>query len=63
MGKWSELRAVSVFHVILLAMLAVAVVMSGEVGCWSVCGFLVWVLVFSMVCWEFCIKSDIKFPL
>ena len=44
-GRWSELMAVSVFQVVLLAMFAVAVVMSGEVACWSVCGFLVGVCV------------------
>ena len=46
-GKWSELRAVSVFQVVLFAMFVVAVVMSGEVACWSVCGFLVAVFVLS----------------
>ena len=63
MGRWSECSAVIVFQVVLLAMLVVAVVMSGEVGCWSLCGFLVGVLVFSMVELEFCIVSAISVPL
>ena len=63
MGKWSELRAVSMFQVILLAIVDVAAEMSGEVGCCSVCGNLVWVLVFSSVCGEFCIRSEMRFPL
>lgn len=32
-GRWSEFSAWSVVQVILLVMLLVAVVMSGEVGC------------------------------
>ena len=63
MGKWSELSAVVVFHVILLAILFVAVVMSGDVGCWSECGSLVGVFVLSIICDVFCIMSVTSVPL
>ena len=44
-GRWSELRAVSVFQVVSLAMFVVADVISGEVACRPMCEFLVGVLV------------------
>ena len=45
-------------------MLFGAVVMSGDVGCWSVCGgFLVGVFVFSVLCVEFIIMSAMSAPL
>ena len=63
-GRWSEFSECSVFHVVLLLMLFVAVVMSGDVGCWSMLGgFLVGVSVFSIMCCEFCISSEINVPL
>ena len=62
-GRWSEFRAVVVVHVILSAMFVVAVVISGEVGCWSIWGILVWVFVFKIFCCEFWIRSAIRFPL
>ena len=63
MGRWSELREVIVFHEILFAISVVAVVMSGDEGCWSVCGFLVCVFVLSVVCGELSIRSEIRCPL
>ena len=64
MGRWSEFSAFSVVHVQLLMRVLVIVVMSGEVGCWSMCGgFLVGVSVFSVLCVEFCRRSAISRPL
>lgn len=62
-GRWSELSAVIVFHVVLFAMFEVAVVMSGDDDCWSVCGFLVCVLVLSMMCVVLLMMSAMCCPL
>ena len=62
-GRWSEWRATVVFQVILLAMELLAVVISGEVGDWLVCGSRVGVSVLSMICEEFCKMSEISVPL
>ena len=63
MGRWSELSACKVFHCVLFAIVELAVVMSGDVGDWLVCGSRVGVSVFSMICEELCIKSAISVPL
>ena len=53
MGRWSEFSACIVCQVVLLYSVVEIVVMSGEVACCSVvCGTLVGVSVFSMMCSE-----------
>ncbi len=63
MGLWSEFSACSVFHVMFLYMWLVAVVMSGDVGCWFLAGILVEMSWFSMMWFEFEISSSISVPL
>ena len=61
MGRWSEFRAYIGFQVVLLYGVVVIVVMSGEVTCCSVvCGTLVGVSVFSVICSELLIMSEIS---
>ena len=62
-GRWSELSAVSVVHVIFPAMVLEAVEISGEVGFWSMCGCLVGVFSFRIICVEFVRMSEIRAPL
>ena len=53
MGRWSEFSACIVCHVVRLYCIVEIVVMSGEVACCSgVCGTLVGVSVFSVMCSE-----------
>ena len=60
MGRWSEFSAYIVFQVVRLYSVVEIVVMSGEVACCSVvCGTLVGVSVFSMMCSELLIMSEI----
>ena len=64
MGRWSELCLCRVVQESNRDMLLGAIVMSGEVGCWSLCGgFLVGVFVFSVLCVEFSIMSAMCEPL
>lgn len=63
-GKWSECSARSVFLGMCRERIAGAAVMSGDVGCWFVCGgFHVGVFVFRVMCVEFCMMSAIWVPL
>ena len=64
MGRWSELSACIVCQVVRLYSVVKIVVMSGVVACCSVvCGTLVGVSVFSMMCSELLIMSEIGCPL
>ena len=63
MGRWSELSACSVSQCVLFAIEVLAIVMSGEVGDWLVCGSRVGVSVLSVICEEFCMMSAIRVPL
>ena len=64
MGRWSEFSACIVCQVVRLYSVVEIVVMSGEVACCSVmCGTLVGVSVFSMMCSELLIMSEISWPL
>ena len=61
MGRWSEFSACIVYQVVRLYSVVEIVVMSGEVACCSVvCGTLVGVSVFSMMCSELLIMSEIS---
>ena len=62
MGRWSEFSAciMCVYYVRLHSVVEI-VVMSGEVACCSVvCGTLVGVSVFCMICFELLIMSEIS---
>ena len=61
MGRWSEFSACIVCQVVRLYSVVEIVVMSGEVDCYSVvCGTLVGVSVFSMMCSELLIMLEIS---
>ena len=61
MGRWFEFSACIVCLVVPLYSVVEIVVMSGEVVCCSVvCGTLVGVSVFSMMCSELLIMSEIS---
>ena len=61
MGRWSEFSVCIVCQVVRLYSVVEIVVMSGEVTCCSVvCGTLVGVPVFSMMCSELLIMSEIS---
>ena len=61
MGRWSEFSACDVCQVVRLYSVVEIIVMSGEVACCSVvCGTLVGVSVFSMMCSELLIMSEIS---
>ena len=61
MRRWSEFSACIVCPVVRLYSVVEIVVMSGEVACCSVvCGTLVGVSVFSVMCPEFLIMSEIS---
>ena len=61
MGRWSEFNACIVCQVVRSHSVVEIVVMSGEVACCSVvCGTLVGVSVFSMMCSELLIMSEIS---
>ena len=61
MERWSEFSACIVFQVVRLYSVVEIVVMSGEVACCSaVCGTLVGVSVFSIMCSELLIMSEIS---
>ena len=61
MGRWSEFSACIVCQVVRLFSVVEIVVMSGEVACCSVmCGTLVGVSVFSIMCSELLIMSKIS---
>ena len=61
MGRWSEFSACIVFQVVRLYSVVENVVMSGEVACCSVvCVTLVGVAVFSVMCYECLIMSEIS---
>ena len=60
MGRWSEFSACIVCQVVQYCVVGI-VVMSGEVACCSVvCGNLVGVSVFSIMCSELLIMSEIS---
>ena len=60
MGRWSEFSACIVCQVVRLYSVVI-VVMSGELACCSVvCGALVGVSVFSIMCYELLIMSEIS---
>ena len=64
MGRWSDLRACLVVHVVLQNSDAEIVVMSGDDGCCNaVLGSLVGVLVLSVMWSEFAMISEIRSPL
>ena len=64
MGRGSEFSACIVCQVVRLYSVVEIVVMSGEVACCSVvCGTLVGVSVFSVMCSELLIMSEISIPL
>ena len=64
MGRWSEFSVCIVCHVVRLNSVLQIVVMSGKVACCSVvCVTLVGVSVFSVMCSELLIMSDISCPL
>ena len=64
MGRWSELSACSVLQVVLLYSEVEMVVMSGDEFCWNVeFGTLVGLSVFSDMCSELLMISEIRFPL
>ena len=61
MGRWSEFSVCIVCHVVRLYSVVEIVVMSGEMACCSVvCGTLVVVSVFSVMCSELLIMSEIS---
>ena len=61
MGRWSEFSACIVCQVVRLYSVVEIVVMSDEVAyCSTVCGTLVGVLVFSIMCSELLIMSEIS---
>ena len=61
MGRWSEFSVCIVCQVARLHSIVKIVVMSGEVACCSVvCGTLVGVPVFSVMCSELLIMSEIS---
>ena len=61
MGRWSDFSACIVCQVVRLYRTVEIVVMSGEVACCSVvCGTLVGVSVFSVMCSELLIVSEIN---
>ena len=61
MGRWSEFSACILCQVVRLYSVVEIVVMSGEVACCSVvCGTLVGVSVYSMMCSELRIMSEIS---
>ena len=61
MGRWSEFSACIVCQVVRLYSVVEIVVMSGEVACCSVvCGTLVGVSVFSMMCSALLVMSEIS---
>ena len=61
MGRWSEFSACIVCHVVQLYSVVEIVVMPGEVACCSVaCGTLLGVSVFSVMCSELLIMSEIS---
>ena len=63
-GRWSEWSACRVIQDTCRLSEAVMVVISGEVGCWSVFGgFRVGVSVLSVMWLEFCIMFDMSVPL
>ena len=62
-GRWSDGSALVVFQVMCRCSVLVAVVMSGEVGCWFMCvGTLVGVFSFRMICSEFWRMSSMSVP-
>ena len=64
MGMWSQFSACIVCQVVRLYSVVEIVVMSGEVACCSdVCGTLVGMSVFSVMCSELLIMSEISCPL
>ena len=64
MGRWSDFSACIVCQVVRLYSVVEIFVISGEVVCCSVmCGTLVGVSVFSMMCSELVIMSEISCPL
>ena len=64
MGRWSVFSACIVCQVVQLYSVVEIVVMSGEVACCSVvCDTLVGVSVFSVMCTELLIMSEIICPL
>ena len=61
MGRWSEFSAYIVCQVVRLYNVVEIVVMSGEVACCSVvCGTLVGVSVFILMCSELLMMSNIS---
>ena len=61
MGRWSGFSMCIVCHVVWLYSVVEIVVMSGEVACCSVvCGTLVGVSGFSVMCYELLIMSEIS---
>ena len=61
MGRWSEFSACIVCQVVRLYSVVEIVVMSGEVAsCSIVCGILVGVSVFSVMCSDLLIMSEIS---
>ena len=61
MGRWSEFTACIMCQVVRLYSVVEIDVMSGEVACCSVvCGTLVGVSVFSVMCYELLIMSEIS---
>ena len=61
MGRWSEFSACIMCQVVRLYSVVDIVVMSSEVKCCSVvCGTLVGVSMFSVMCSEFLIMSEIS---
>ena len=61
MGKWSEFSACIVYQVVRLYSVVEIVVMSGDMACCSVvCGTLVGASVFSVMCSELLIMSEIS---
>ena len=63
-GRWSDFSACIVCQVVRLYSIMEIVVMSGEVACCSVvCGTLVGVSWFSLMCSEVLIVSEISCPL
>ena len=61
MGRWSEFSSCIVCQVVRLYSVVEIVVMSGEVACCSVvCGTLVGVSVFSVMCSELLIMSKVS---
>ena len=60
-GRWSEFSVCIVCRIVRLDSVVEIVVISGEVaGCSVVCGTLVGVSVFSVMCFKLLIMSDIS---